>query len=237
MKSFNVTILTLYPEVFPGPLAFSILKKAAEKKLWQLKVINIRDFGEGSYKKVDDTLFGGGKGLLLKPDVLGKAIEFAFNEGASKNLVLLTPSGIPLQQKNVQYLANSDGITIICGHFKGIDYRILNKYNPLEISMGDFIISGGEIAAMMVVDACVRLLPGAMTSVESTSLESFTNGLLECPHYTKPYDFNGFKVPEVLLSGNHKKIAAWRKEAAIVLTKQKRPDLWEKYSKGDNKDD
>lgn len=237
MKHYNVTILTLYPEVFPGPLGFSILKKAANKKIWSLNVINIRDFASGKYKKVDDTLFGGGKGLLIKPDVLSKAIDYAFNNGASKNLILLTPSGKTLKQDIVKDLSHKDGITIICGHFKGVDYRIINKYNPIEISLGDFIISGGEMASMILVDACVRLLDGAMTSLESTIGESFMEGLLECPNYTKPYNFENLKVPEVLLSGNHKEISKWRKENAILVTKQKRPDLWENYIKGENKND
>lgn len=237
MKNYNVTILTLYPEIFPGPLDFSILKKAADKNLWSLNIINIRDFAIGSYKKVDDTLFGGGKGLLIKPDVLSKAIEYAFSVGASKHLILLTPSGKTLNQDVVKDLSSKEGITIICGHFKGVDYRIINKYNPIEISLGDFIISGGEMASMILVDACVRLLDGAMTSLESTVGESFMEGLLECPNYTKPYNFENFKVPEVLLSGNHKKISKWRKENAILVTKQKRPDLWENYIKGENKND
>lgn len=237
MKNYNVTILTLYPEIFPGPLDFSILKKAADKNLWSLNIINIRDFAIGNYKKVDDTLFGGGKGLLIKPDVLSKAIDYSFSVGASKNLILLTPSGKTLNQDVVKDLSGKEGITIICGHFKGVDYRIINKYNPIEISLGDYIISGGEMASMILVDACVRLLAGAMTSLESTVGESFMEGLLECPNYTKPYNFENFKVPEVLLSGNHKKIAKWRKENAILVTKQKRPDLWKNYIKGEKKND
>lgn len=235
--AFNVTILTLYPEIFPGPLDFSILKRAQAKNLWSLKVVNIRDYAEDKYKKVDDTVYGGGAGLLLKPDVVNRAIIDAFNQGASKNLVLLSPCGKQLEQNLVKELAIKDGITIICGHFEGIDYRIIDKYKPLEISMGDYILSGGEIGAMALVDACVRILPFAVNSHESIANESFENGLLEAPQYTKPFNFEGMTVPEVLVSGHHAKITAWKKAEAIALTKQKRPDVWKKYNKQGVKSD
>ncbi|MGV3278616.1 tRNA (guanosine(37)-N1)-methyltransferase TrmD [Rickettsiales bacterium LUAb2] len=233
IKVFKVTILTLYPEVFTSELLnYSIVKRAKEKNLWQLNVINIRDFAVGNYKKVDDKIYGGGKGLLLKPDVLGKAIDYALLNGASKNLVLLAPTGKQLEQKIVKELSVKDGITIICGHFEGIDYRIIEKYQPLEISMGDFIMSGGEIGAIALVDACVRLLDGAVTSKSSVINESFEDYLLEEPQYTVPKIYDGMEVPEVLCSGNHQKIDEWRSKKRQEITKTKRPDLWQKYEKG-----
>lgn len=231
MKPFNVTILTLYPELFPSALDYSILKRAKDRNIWHLNVVNIRDYAKNKYKKVDDTLYGGGAGLLLKPDILADAIDDAIEKGASKNLVLLSPAGKSLNQSIVKDFAIKDGLTIICGHFEGIDCRIVYKYKPTEISMGDYILSGGEIGAMAMVDACVRLLPNAITSKESLQEESFEDGLLEAPQYTRPLNFKGMEVPKVLTSGNHAEIKEWKKKEAISLTKEKRPDLWEKYNK------
>lgn len=226
---FKVTILTLYPEIFQNLLSYSVLGRALEHKVWELDLINIRDFATDKYKTVDDSQFGGGKGLLLKPDVLAAAIEHALARGASKNLIFLTPSGQTFNQERAQALSNLDGMTIICGHFKGIDCRIIEKYNPVEISIGDFVLTGGEFVSMVMVDACVRLLPNGIGSAESREGESFTSGLLEPPHYTRPYDFEGLTVPRVLLSGDHKAIREWRLRAAQERTKIKRPDMWKKY--------
>lgn len=233
---FKVTILTLYPEIFEHLLGFSVLQRAKQKKVWDLTLINIRDFATDKYKTVDDKLCGGGKGLLLKPDVLGAAIDQAFIQGASKNLVFLTPTGEQFTQKRAQQIAALDGITIICGHFKGIDYRIIEKYKPLEISIGDFVVTGGELVSMVLVDACIRLLPGGIGSEGSRDEESFTNGLLEPPHYTKPVNYENLQVPDILLSGNHKAVAEWRRSAAIDRTKRQRPDLWQKFME-ENKND
>jgi tRNA (guanine37-N1)-methyltransferase len=232
---FNVTILTLYKEVFPGYLGFSNLKKALDCNLWKLNVIDIRDFALDKHKKVDDKVFGGGRGLLLKADVLSAAIEYAFSIGASKNLVYPSPRGVPYNQSRAYEMSAQDGITIICGHFEGIDERIIEKYQPKEISLGDYVLSGGELAAMVIVDSALRLLPNVINSQESFLEESFKDSLLEYPQYTHPRIWENMSVPEVLFSGNHKEIAKWRLLKSQEKTKEIRPDLWDVYLKAQDK--
>ncbi len=234
-KIFNITILTLYPEVFPGYLGFSLLKKALDKNMWSLQVINIRDFATDKYKKVDDYVFGGGKGLLLKPDVLGKAIDYALANGASKNLIYPSPQGKQFNHSIAQEFSTINGLTFICGHFEGIDQRIIEAYNIMEISLGDYILSGGELASMIIIDSTLRLLPNMINSHECTVEESFSNYLLEYPQYTKPakwqpsFSSTHIEVPDVLISGDHGKIKQWRTKQAEIKTKKIRPDLWDLY--------
>ncbi|MCL2567781.1 MAG: tRNA (guanosine(37)-N1)-methyltransferase TrmD [Alphaproteobacteria bacterium] len=232
---FKITVLTLYPEFF-NILHLGVIGKALKKSLWSLEVINIRDFARDKYKKVDDKVFGGGRGLLLKADVLGEAIEFAFNTGSSKNLIYPSPRGTVFNQttaKNLlqQGLTDSAGLTFICGHFEGIDERIIEKYKPQEISIGDYILSGGELATAVLVDSILRLHDNVLNSRECAVEESFKGNLLEYPQYTQPATWAGMAVPEVLLSGNHQKIKQWRLEKSIEKTKVSRPDLFEKYIK------
>lgn len=228
-NSFNVTILTLYPEVFPGYLGYSKAYKGLQQGLWSLKVINIRDFARDKYKTVDDKVFGGGAGLLIKPDVLGDAIEYAFSLGASKNLVYPNPRGHVYNTTLAKNLSLQDGLTIICGHFEGIDQRIIDKYKPLEISIGDYILSGGELSTMVILDSALRHLPNMINSRECVEEESFNNNLLEYPNYTRPFSWQNLEVPDILLSGHHENIAKWRKQAAEAITRERRPDLWLKY--------
>lgn len=228
---FKITILTLYEESFPSHLGFGVVGRALKKGLWTLDVINIRDFAIGSYKKVDDKVFGGGKGLLLMPEVLSKAIEFAFDKGASKNLIYPSPAGKVFNHSMSENFSKLDGLTFICGHFEGIDDRIIQKYKPMEISIGDYILSGGELSATVIIDSVLRFVPYVLNSFECTEEESFSNGLLEYPQYTQPASWQDMNVPEVLCSGNHKKIKEWRLQKSLEKTKEIRPDLFEKYVK------
>lgn len=230
-ESFKITMLTLYPDSFPSHLEFGVVGRALRNSIWTLNVINIRDFAEGSYKKVDDKIFGGGKGLLIKADVLSKAIKFAFENGASKNLVYPSPRGAIFNQQMAKSFVKLDGLTFICGHFEGIDERIIEKYKPIEVSIGDYILSGGELSATVIVDSVLRLIPNVLNSFECTEEESFSNGLLEYPQYTQPAVWQNMAVPDILLSGNHKKIKKWREQKSLEKTKDNRPDLFEKYLK------
>lgn len=218
--SWKITILTIFPEMFPGFLGQSIAGKALEQGKWEIEVVNIRDFARDKHKKVDDKIFGGGVGLLMKPDVIGEAIE-AHNNG---DLLYMSPRGERFNQQIAKELIKKD-ITILCGRYEGVDERIFLKYNPRQISLGDFILSGGEVAAFAVIDACIRLIPGILPKEEAVAFESFEAGLLEYPQYTKPMNWQGYLVPEILVSGNHQKIEQWRKEQSLELTRQKRPDL------------
>jgi len=229
----KISILTLFPEMFTGPFDLSIIKRAKGKKLVEIELINIRDFGIGSHQIVDDTPYGGGVGMLMKVDVVHQAIEYAKKNTPAKNrkVILMTASGTTYKQQTAQAYAKLDHLIIICGHYEGIDARISN-YIDEEISIGDFVLTGGELPAMLITDSVVRLLEGVITEGATTD-ESFSqNGqtLLEYPHYTKPQAYNGHEVPEVLLSGNHAKIKTWRDEQALTKTKQARPDLLKKSS-------
>ncbi len=222
----NVTVLTVFPELFPGFLGYSLTGKALEEQKWQLQAVNIRDYAFDRHKSVDDTPCGGGAGMIMRPDVLGRAIEANHTRG---RIIYMSPKGRPLTQKLVHELSREEELTIVCGRFEGIDERVIEAYNVEEISIGDYILTGGEQAAQIMLDAVVRLLPGVLGNEASLEDESFENFLLEYPQYTHPTEWEGRSVPEVLLSGHHRKIADWRREQAEIATKAKRPDLFKKY--------
>lgn len=222
----NVTVLTVFPELFPGFLGYSLTGKALEEQKWQLQAVNIRDYAFDRHKSVDDTPCGGGAGMIMRPDVLGRAIEANHTRG---RIIYMSPKGRPLTQKLVHELSREEELTIVCGRFGGIDERVIEAYNVEEISIGDYILTGGEQAAQIMLDAVVRLLPGVLGNEASLEDESFENFLLEYPQYTRPTEWEGRSVPEVLLSGHHRKIADWRREQAEIATKAKRPDLFKKY--------
>jgi len=224
---WKAQIFTLYPEIFPGPLNKGLYGKALSKKIWDLKVVNIRDSAEDKHKTVDDTPFGGGSGMLLKPDVLAKSIDQ--NTNIDEKIFYLSPKGKKFEQKIAKDLSKEKYINLICGHFEGIDERLLETRNIEEISIGDFILSGGETAAFVIIDSILRLLPGVIGNEMSKKDESFENGLLEYPQYTKPLIWEKKCVPEVLLSGDHAKIKDWRLSQSEAITRRRRPDLWEKY--------
>ena len=226
---WQAQVFTLYPEIFPGPLNKGLYGKALSKKIWDLKVVNIRDSAEDKHKTVDDTPFGGGSGMLLKPDVLAKSIDQNINIG--ERIFYLSPKGKKFDQKIAKDLVKEKYINLICGHFEGIDERILSTRNVEEISIGDFILSGGETAAFVIIDSILRLLPGVIGNEMSKKDESFENGLLEYPQYTKPLIWEKKSVPEVLLSGDHAKIKDWRLSQSEAITRDRRPDLWQKYKK------
>ena len=222
----NVTVLTVFPELFPGFLGYSLTGKALEEQKWQLQAVNIRDYAFDRHKSVDDTPCGGGAGMIMRPDVLGRAIEANHTRG---RIIYMSPKGRPLTQKLVHELSREEELTIVCGRFEGIDERVIEAYNVEEISIGDYILTGGEQAAQIMLDAVVRLLPGVLGNEASLEDESFENFLLEYPQYTRPTEWEGRSVPEVLLSVHHRKIADWRREQAEIATKAKRPDLFKKY--------
>ena len=224
--TFRATIITLYPEMFPGSLKYSLAGNALERGDWALKTVHLREFGEGKHKRVDDTPAGGGAGMVLRPDVLGSAIDAAAEINDKRPRLLMSPRGKPLTQKKVRKLAQGDGVVIVCGRFEGVDQRVIEGRDLQEVSIGDYILSGGEPAALVLLDAIVRLLPGVMGNEASGTNESFENGLLEHPHYTRPKEWEGKTIPEVLTSGNHKKIAQWQSEEAEKLTEERRPDLF-----------
>ena len=225
----NAQIFTLYPEIFPGPLNKGLYGKAMAKKLWNLNVINIRDAATDKHKTVDDTPYGGGSGMLLKPDVLANSIDQNVKKG--DKIFYLSPKGKIFDQKLAQELSKEKSFSLICGHFEGVDERVLSTRNIVEISIGDFILSGGETAALVVLDSVLRLLPGVLGNEKSVSEETFENGLLEYPQYTKPQIWEEKSVPEVLLSGDHGKIKDWRLSQSEAITRDRRPDLWQKYKK------
>ncbi len=226
---FEVRVFTLYPEVFPGFLDKGLYGKALSKKIWNLEIFNIRDFAEDKHKTVDDTTFGGGSGMLLKPDVLARSIDKSINSG--EKIFYLSPKGKKFDQKFAKEISKKNFVNLICGHFEGVDERILNTRNIEELSIGDYILSGGESAAFVVIDSILRLLPGVIGNEISKNEESFENGLLEYPQYTKPKIWEEKSVPEVLLSGDHAKIKDWRLSQSEAITRDRRPDLWEKYKK------
>ena len=226
---FKAKIFTLYPEYFPGPFNIGICKKAFEKKLWDLKLINIRDYADDKHKTVDDTPYGGGVGMLMRPDVVAKSIDANLEE--KETIYYLTPKGKIFNQNIAQDIVKKNKVNILCGHFEGVDQRVLDSRNVEEISIGDFILSGGEMASFVVLDTVLRLVPGVLGNLNSTKDESFENGLLEYPQYTKPQIWEKLSVPDILLSGDHNKIKSWRLSQSEAITRHRRPDLWQKYKK------
>jgi tRNA (guanine37-N1)-methyltransferase len=229
MAGWQATILTLFPEMFPGPLGISLLGKALEKKLWTLEVRDIREHGLGKHRTVDDTPAGGGPGMVMRADVAAAAIDAVSRN--DRPLIYLSPRGRPLTQGRVRELAAGPGAILLCGRFEGLDQRAIEARDLEEVSLGDFVLAGGEIAAMAVIEGCVRLIPGVLGDHASTSDESFAAGLLECPHYTRPQEFEGRGIPQVLSGGNHGEIAKFRLQQAEDLTRERRPDLWTLYEK------
>ena len=226
---FQVQVFTLYPEVFPGPLAEGLYGKALTNKLWNLNLINIRDAATDKHKTVDDTPYGGGTGMLLKADVLANSLDQNVKKG--ERIFYLSPKGKKFDQKFAQDLSKEKSISLICGHFEGVDERVLTTRNIEEISIGDYVLSGGETAALVVLDSILRLLPGVLGNNKSSVDETFENGLLEYPQYTKPQIWEKKTVPDVLLSGDHSKIKDWRLSQSEAITRVRRPDLWQKYKK------
>ena len=226
---WQAQVFTLYPEVFPGPLSKGLYGKALSNNLWKLKVVNIRDAADDKHKTVDDTPYGGGSGMLLKADVLAKSLDENKNE--SERILYLSPKGKKFDQNLAKELASEKSLSLICGHFEGVDERILSTRNIEEISIGDYVLSGGESAAYVVIDSILRLLPGVLGNENSKLDETFENGLLEHPQYTKPQIWEEKAVPDVLLSGDHNKIKHWRLSQSEAITRVRRPDLWEKYKK------
>ena len=222
---FKASIITLYPDMFPGSLGISLAGNALEKGTWELKTTNLRDFGKGKHANVDDTPAGGGAGMILRADVLAEAIDATTHKEDTRPRLLMSPRGKPLTQKKIRELSKGNGVVIVCGRFEGVDERVIETRNLEEVSIGDYILSGGEPAATILLDAVVRLLPGVMGNETSGETESFENGLLEHPHYTRPAEFEGKPIPEVLTSGNHGKVDKWRYEKSVELTKTRRPDL------------
>ena len=226
---WQAKVFTLYPEFFPGPLSKGLYGKALTKKLWNLNIVNIRDAAEDKHKTVDDTPYGGGSGMLIKADVLAKSLDQNIIKG--ERVIYLSPKGKRFDQSYAQELSNEKSVSFICGHFEGVDERVLSTRNIEELSIGDYILSGGETAAFVVIDSILRLLPGVLGNENSRVDESFENGLLEYPQYTKPQIWEEKAVPEVLLSGDHSKIKDWRLSQSEAITRVRRPDLWQKYKK------
>ena len=232
-KPWQATVLTLFPDAFPGVLGASIIGGAQKSGIWQLETVDIRDFSVNRHRTVDSPPAGGGPGMVLKPDVAAKAVDSVVTN-SDRPLIYLTPRGKPLSQKRVRELASGPGLIAFCGRFEGLDQRVIEGRQMEEVSIGDFVLAGGEVAAQVMIEACVRLLPGVLGDAQSASEESFEDGLLEYPLYTKPREFEGRAIPEVLLSGDHKKIAAWRRQKSEEITKARRPDMWTAYIDGDD---
>lgn len=230
--TWRATVLTLFPEMFPGPLGLSLAGKALGDGTWALETLDIRDFATDKHRSVDDTPAGGGAGMVMRADIAAAAIDAARAKAETGTpTIYLSPRGKPFTQARAHELAKGPGLLLLCGRFEGVDQRVLEAREVEEISIGDYVLSGGELAAQVLIDACVRLLPGVAGNEVSLAEESFASGLLEYPHYTKPREWEGRAIPEVLLSGDHEKIARWRRQQAEALTKAQRPDLWEKYGK------
>ncbi|WP_439552264.1 tRNA (guanosine(37)-N1)-methyltransferase TrmD [Falsiroseomonas sp.] len=228
--TWRATILTLFPDMFPGPLGLSLAGRALREERWAIEALDIRSFATDRHRTVDDTPFGGGAGMVMRPDVLDVACEAATSRNPGAPLVYLTPRGRKLDQALVRELAAGPGVTVLCGRYEGVDQRVIEARGMLEVSAGDFVLSGGEPAALLMLDACIRLLPGVMGGAASAEEESHgAEGLLEYPHYTRPAEWQGRKVPEVLLSGHHAEVARWRRAEAEAATRTRRPDLWEQH--------
>jgi tRNA (guanine37-N1)-methyltransferase len=229
--TWRATVLTLFPEMFPGPLGISLLGKALQKQLWSLDVRDIRDHGIGKHRAVDDTPSGGGPGMVMRADVACAAVDAARAKDIDLPIIYLSPRGAPLTQTRVRALSSGPGAILLCGRFEGLDQRAIEARKMEEISLGDFVLAGGEIAAMALIEAAVRLIPGVLGAEASPEEESFSHGLLEYPQYTRPQTFEGRDIPSVLNNGNHKEIAKWRQAEAERLTKERRPDLWTLFEK------
>jgi tRNA (guanine37-N1)-methyltransferase len=234
---WTASVITLFPEMFPGPLGHSLAGRALQEGRWRLEPIALRDFATDRHRTVDDVPFGGGAGMVMRPDVVARAIDAARASGPERPAVYLTPRGRSLTQRRVEALAEGPGIVILCGRFEGVDQRVVEARGLEELSLGDIVLSGGEPAALALIDACVRLLPGVVGAPASLSEESFAGDLLEYPHYTRPQVWEGRAVPEVLVSGHHARIRAWRKEQAERITRRHRPDLWGRHLEGAATDD
>jgi tRNA (guanine37-N1)-methyltransferase len=221
--TWRASVLTLFPEMFPGPLAHSLAGRALHTSVWSLDAVNIRDFARGRHRTVDDTPFGGGAGMVLRPDVVDAAIDSVAD---ARPLVFLTPRGRVLTQRDAECYAAAPGVILLCGRYEGVDQRVIDARGMQEVSIGDYVLSGGELAALVLLDATVRLLPGVMGAPDSATEESFSRDLLEYPHYTRPAEWRGRRVPDVLLSGHHAAVAAWRLAEAERITRERRPDLW-----------
>ena len=230
-SKLKAKVITLYPELFPGPLLASVTGRALKKKLWSLEIIDLRQYGRGIHKQVDDKPISGGPGMILRPDVLDEAILKAHDSIDDKNTlkICMSPKGTPLNQNLANNLLKYSQLIIVCGRFEGIDQRVIEKHKLKEVSIGDFILTGGELGAMVLLDTVVRLLPGTLGNSKSALTESFTDGLLEAPQFTKPIDWNGLRVPEILRTGDHQKILDWRTKTSEKVTKTNRPDLFIKY--------
>jgi tRNA (guanine37-N1)-methyltransferase len=232
--SWRATVLTIFPELFPGPLGASLAGKALSSGLWSCEAVDIRDFGEGKHRSVDDTPAGGGPGMVMRADVLARAIDSVSQRDDSRPKLLLSPRGKPLDQARVRKLSAGAGVVLLAARFEGVDERLIEARGLEEVSIGDYVLSGGEIAAYVLIDACVRLLPGVMGKEASGEEESFEAGLLEYPQFTRPQEFEGRGIPEILVSGDHAKVKAWRRLEAERLTRERRPDLWDRRTTGPN---
>ena len=221
---WRASVLTIFPDMFPGPLGLSLAGKARQKGIWSLDAVDLRDYATDKHRTVDDTPAGGGPGMVMKPDVIARAIDAVATDDRPR--LLMSPRGVPLTQRKVAALAHGSGVVLLCGRFEGVDERVIAGRALEEVSVGDYVLSGGEVAAMVLIDACVRLLPGVMGQEGSLAEESFADGLLEYPQYTRPQVWEGQAIPEVLVSGDHAKVAAWRRAEAERLTGARRPDLW-----------
>jgi tRNA (guanine37-N1)-methyltransferase len=227
VSTWRASVLTLFPEMFPGPLAHSLAGRALQSGIWSLDAVNIRDFATDRHRTVDDAPFGGGAGMVLRPDVADAAIASVADQ---RPLVFLTPRGRPLTQRDVRRYAAAAGIVLLCGRYEGVDQRVVEARRMEEVSIGDYVLSGGELAGLVLLDATVRLLPGVMGAADSAAEESFSQHLLEYPHYTRPAEWQGRRVPDVLLSGHHAAVAAWRLAEAERITRERRPDLWDAHT-------
>jgi tRNA (guanine37-N1)-methyltransferase len=225
---WRASVITIFPEMFPGPLGLSLAGKARQKGIWSVDAIDLRDFAPDKHRTVDDTPAGGGPGMVMKPDVIARAIDAVAADARPR--LLMSPRGAPLTQRKVAALAEGPGVVLLCGRFEGVDERVIAGRNLEEVSVGDYVLSGGEVAALVLIDACVRLLPGVLGSAETLDEESFTEDLLEYSHYTRPQSWQGRPVPEILVSGDHQRIRDWRRREAERLTRERRPDLWARHS-------